>query len=242
MQRTLIVVLALAGSQWAIAAGTTRDGDRSNIALQVVTQSTGANAGDAKSVNQVARVKSKSKSKSKSKKPRSTPPTIATHPAVAPAAAVSAAPRAIGSQTATVSASPVPAESFQATPSGSMARPVVPADGRNGITPTIAANATASVTPIQATLPAAGSDDNSKAAAPFKPRMAVKARIDDGRSSGFHQNGGDQPAGDQQFRPADRVQAENKRLSRESGERKPTPPEAASTPAMRDQSTIVRTQ
>ena len=102
-------------------------------------------------------------------------------------------------------------------------------------------NATASNSPIRATTPAAV-DPDEKAAARFRPRTAVKARIDDGRASGFHQNGGDQPAGDQQFRPADRMQTENKRLSRKSDERTPTPPQAGSTPAMRDQSTIIRTQ
>ena len=105
----------------------------------------------------------------------------------------------------------------------------------------IAQNATVSVSPIRATEPAAV-DPDEKSAAPFRPRTTVKARIDDGRYSGFHQGGGDQPAGDQQFRPAERIQAENKRLSRESGERAPAPPQAGSTPAMRDQSTIVRTQ
>ena len=108
-------------------------------------------------------------------------------------------------------------------------------------TQTAETNATASSSPIRATMPAAV-DPDEKTATRLRPRTKVKARIDDGRYSGFHQGGGDQPAGDQQFRPADRVQTENKRLSRESGERTPAPPQAGSTPAMRDQSTIVRTQ
>ena len=102
-------------------------------------------------------------------------------------------------------------------------------------------NATASASPIRATTPAPV-DVNEKSAAPFRPRTAVKARIDDGRYNGFHQGGGDQPAGDQQVRPADRIQVESKRLSRKSGERVTAPAQAGSTPATHDQSTIVRTQ
>ena len=140
-----------------------------------------------------------------------------------------------------------PATSSQQTPStasgvatdGSV-RPI-PVAAVSGMTPAIAANATASAMPARATMPDASAEDK-QGAAPFKQRMSVRARVDDGRYSGFHQGGGDQPAGDQQFRPAERVQQENKRLSRERDERKQAPPEAASTPAMRDQSTIVRTQ
>ena len=115
------------------------------------------------------------------------------------------------------------------------------ADDAGSASPTVARNATASASPIRATTPAPV-DAAEKSAAPFRPRTAVKARIDDGRYNGFHQGGGDQPAGDQQVRPADRIQVESKRLSRKSGERVTAPPQAGSTPATHDQSTIVRTQ
>ena len=51
--------------------------------------------------------------------------------------------------------------------------------------------------------PAAGTATNASEAPRLNARspLNIKARLDDGRYKGFHQEGGDQPAGDQQFRP-----------------------------------------
>ena len=98
----------------------------------------------------------------------------------------------------------------------------------------IAINATASATPAVATTAttatyegatanatsargAAGASESEKPRLNARKPLTIRARIDDGRSIGFHQSGGDQPAGDQQFRPpTNRVQDENDRLRRES--------------------------
>ena len=88
-----------------------------------------------------------------------------------------------------------------------LAAPVNPAF--SGTSSSGVENGSATSSPGAATSPGATPRLNAR-----RP-LTVKARVDDGRSMGFHQSGGDQPAGDQQFRPPDRIQAENERLRSE---------------------------
>ena len=236
IRTTLLVTAMLAASHSAIAGDDTRAGSVGSTPSRAMAVSGDASPFVASSSAQAKSSSAQAKSKTKRKK-------ISSQPKSSNVAAAS-------SSTSTSLSPPQSATAVLATPDTALARATpststpapLPTLLRDSTSmPVIAQNATVSVSPIRATMPAAV-DANEKSAAPFRPKTTVKARIDDGRYSGFHQGGGDQPAGDQQIRPADRIQTENQRLSRGSGERAPAPPQAGSTPAMRDQSTIVRTQ
>ena len=253
MNKTLVLLLAIAASQTAIAVdtrGSNATAENGSVPSASSPSSNGP-SGLASSSKKSSAVKASKSSKTKKLRPRkeSAAPTLASQPASARAIS-STYPTGVSSVRMTTAAttSVTSGGSSESIATAAVVNPSAVSSSSSALTPAIAANATASAMPARATTPTGTSDrsasDTDKSPAVTRRKLNIKARLDDGRYSGFHQGGGDQPAGDQQFRPAGRVQAENDRISRES-RNKPAGDAAttgASTPEMRDQSAIIRTQ
>lgn len=253
MNKTLVLLLAICATQTAIAADTrssTASTENASVPFASSPSQSGP-SGVASAAKKLPAVKGSRFSKAKKMRPRkdSAAPTLASQPASGRVIS-STYPTGVSSTSMTTAAttSVTTGGSSESIATAAVVNPSAVSSSSSALTPEIAANATASAMPSRATTPTVASDrsasDPAKNPVLTRPKLNIKARLDDGRYSGFHQGGGDQPAGDQQFRPAGRVQAENDRISREArnkpaGDASTT---GASTPAMRDQSSIIRTQ